>query len=113
MKLQLPSVTLLCADSINPERSKIVLEYCKRLCDFGAVKLLTDKPIDYEHRIEIPRLNSIVAYSIFMLTKCHEYIETDHVLIVQRDGFILNPESWRQMRLSIGLIFIWTSEIFL
>jgi len=94
MKLQLPTVTLLCADSINPERSKIVLEYCKKLCDFGAVKLLTDLPVDYEHKVTIPRLNSIVAYSIFMLTKCHEYIDTDHVLIVQRDGFILNTSSW-------------------
>jgi len=109
MKLSLPSVTLLCADSVNPIRSKYVLEYCKRLCDFGAVKLLTHVPIEYEHKIEIPPLNSIVAYSIFMLTKCHEYIETDHVLIVQRDGFILNPESWNPAWLNydyIGPLFI-------
>ena len=94
MRLQLPSVTLLIADSVNAEGAKNVLEHCKNLCDFGAVKLLTDIEIDYEHKVTIPKLNSLVAYSIFMLTKCKDYFDTDHVLIVQRDGFILNPDSW-------------------
>jgi len=94
MKLQLPSVTLLIADSVNAKGAINVLEHCKNLCDFGAVKLLTDIEIDYEHKVTIPKLNSLVAYSIFMLTKCKDYFDTDHVLIVQRDGFILNPESW-------------------
>jgi len=94
MKLQLPSVTLLIVDSVNAKGAINVLEHCKNLCDFGAVKLLTDIEIDYEHKVTIPKLNSLVAYSIFMLTKCHLYFNTPHVLIVQRDGFILNPESW-------------------
>ena len=94
MKLQLPSVTLLIVDSVNAKGAINVLEHCKSLCDFGAVKLLTDIEIDYEHKVTIPKLNSLVAYSIFMLTKCKDYFDTDHVLIVQRDGFILNPESW-------------------
>jgi len=94
MKLQLPNVTLLIVDSVNAKGAINVLEHCKNLCDFGAVKLLTDIEIDYEHKITIPKLNSLVAYSIFMLTKCKDYFDTDHVLIVQRDGFILNPESW-------------------
>src|SRR5678816_159618 len=94
MKLQLPSVSLLCIDSVNAKGAINVLEHCKNLCDFGAVKLLTDIEIDYEHKVTIPKLNSLVAYSIFMLAKCKDYFDTDHVLIVQRDGFILNPESW-------------------
>jgi len=94
MKLQLPSVTLMIIDSVNAKGAINVLEHCKNLCDFGAVKLLTDIEIHYEHKVTIPKLNSLVAYSIFMLTKAHLYIDTPNVLIVQRDGFILNPESW-------------------
>jgi len=94
MKLQLPTVSLLCIDSVNAKGAVNVLDHCKNLCDFGAVKLLTDIEIDYEHKVTIPKLNSLVAYSIFMLTKCKDYFDTDHVLIVQRDGFILNPDSW-------------------
>lgn len=92
-KLQLPSVTLMCIDCVDVNRAVAVVEHCKTLCDFGAVKVLTSMPTDHEH-IKIIPLNSLVEYSIFMLTKCSEYIDTEHVLIVQRDGWILNPSSW-------------------
>lgn len=108
MKLHLPSVTLLCIDCIDVDRAQRVLERCKGKADFGAVKLLTSLPTDYPH-IEIMPLNSLVAYSIFMLTRVHEYIDTPHVLIVQRDGFILNPGSFdvRWLELDyIGPLFV-------
>lgn len=103
-KLQLPSVTLICTDCLNANRAIKVLEHCKSLCDFGAVKFLTSIPVEYEHRVKIMPLNSLIAYSIFMLTRFHEYIETEHCLIVQRDGFILNPESWDDEWLSLDYI---------
>lgn len=93
-KLSLPSVTLICIDCVNANRAIKVLERCKAVADFGAVKLLTHIPVQYEHKIKIIPLNSLVAYSIFVLTRLHEYIDTEHLLIVQRDGWILNPESF-------------------
>lgn len=104
MKLQLPTVTLICCDCVNASRAINVLERCKELADFGAVKLLTNIPVKYEHRIKIMPLNSLVAYSIFMLTKLHKYIDTDHVLIVQRDGWILNPQSFKPEWLELDYI---------
>lgn len=95
-KLQLPTVTLLITDCINVKRAERVIEICKQHCDFGAIKLLTSLPTDSEYRVEIMPLNTLVMYSIFMLTECHKYIDTPHVLIVQRDGFILNPQSFKQ-----------------
>ena len=92
-KLQLPSVTLMCIDCVDVNRAIAVVEHCKTLCDFGAVKVLTSIPTDYEH-IKISPLNSLVEYSIFMLTECSKYIDTDHVLIIQRDGWILNTNTW-------------------
>jgi len=67
---------------------------CKSLCDFGDVKLLTSIPVEYEHRVKIMPLNSLVAYSVFMLTRFNQYIDTSHCLIVQCDGWILNPQSF-------------------
>lgn len=104
MKLQLPSVTLMCIDCVNANRAIRVLEHCKKKADFGAVKFLSHIPTSYEHRVKIFPLNSLIAYSIFMLTKVHEYIETDHVLIVQRDGFILNPQSFEKDWLGLDYI---------
>lgn len=93
-KLQLPSVTLICADCVDAGRAAKVIELCKSKVDFGDVKLLTHIPISYEHKVKIPPLNSLIAYSIFMLTKFYEYIDTEHCLLVQRDGWVLNPSSW-------------------
>lgn len=96
MKLQLPSITAICIDCVNANRAIRVLEHCKSLCDFGDVKLLTSIPVAYEHRVRIKPLNSLIAYSIFMLTKVHEYVNTPHMLILQRDGFIINPSAWQE-----------------
>lgn len=92
--IDFPSTTLFIADCLNVERAIKVVERCKRLCNFASIKLLTSLPTDYEHKVEIMPLNSLVAYSIFMLTKSHEYVDTPHCLVVQRDGWILNPQSW-------------------
>lgn len=93
-KLQLPDVTLFMADSVNPESSIKVIEHCKRMVDFGDVKLLTHKELGYEHEVKIPELKSLIGYSIFMLTKAHKYFDTKFALTIQRDGWILNPQSW-------------------
>lgn len=104
MKLQLPTVTLMCIDCLNANRAIKVLERCKEKADFGAVKLITSIPNEYPQSVKIIPLNSLVAYSIFMLTKIHEYIETENVLIVQRDGWILNPESFNPEWLELDYI---------
>lgn len=104
MKLKLPTVTLICVDCVDAEGAAKVLEICKDKVDFGAVKLLTNLPIENEHRIEIMPLNTLIMYSVFMLTKLHEYIDTPNVLIVQRDGWILNPESFRMEWLELDYI---------
>lgn len=93
-KLQLPNVTCMCIDGVNARRAVNVLEHCKKLCDFGAVKLLTHHNIDYPHKVEIVPLNTLIAYSIFCLTEMHKHVDTSHVLIVQRDGWILNTQTW-------------------
>jgi hypothetical protein len=89
---------------VNVNRAIRVIKRCKELCDFGDVKFLTSLPTDHEHKVEIMPLNSLIAYSVFMVTKCHEYIDTPHVLIVQRDGFILNPSSWNPAWLDLDYI---------
>lgn len=93
-KLKLPDITLLIADGVNAHRAKNVLEKCKSVADFGAVKLLTHLPVDSKHRVEIMPLNSLVAYSIWCLTEMYKHFDTSHCLIVQRDGWIINPQSW-------------------
>jgi hypothetical protein len=93
MKLSLPTVTLLCVDCVNAERAIASVDRCKSVCDFGAVKFLTSLPTDYPH-VVIDPLQTLVHYSIWMLKKCHEYIDTKHFLVCQHDAWIINPEAW-------------------
>ena len=93
-KLNLPTVTLMCVDCVSASRARAVLEECKSLCDFAAVKLLTSEPTDYEHAIPIEPLRSLNDYSAFMLKKLSLHFDTPHVQIVQHDGWILDPEAW-------------------
>lgn len=107
--LELPSVTLFCADCVDSVRAIKAIERCKSVCNFGAVKFLTSLPTDYEHKIEIPKLPSLCDYSIFMLKRAPSFIETKHALIVQHDGYILNVDSWNPAWLNydyIGPLFI-------
>jgi len=104
MKLQLPTVTLVCVDCVDAICAAMVLEICKQKADFGAVKLLTHLPVESEHRVEIMQLTSLVMYSVFMLKKLHEYIDTPNLLIVQRDGWILNAQSFKMEWLELDYI---------
>lgn len=103
-KLQLPTVTLLMVDCVNPTQAAKVLDHCKSLCDFGDVKFLTSCDIEHENLVKIPALTSLVSYSIFMLSKCHEYINTPNILTVQCDGWILNPKSFNPEWLDLDFI---------
>jgi hypothetical protein len=100
--IQLPQVTLLIADDINPILSKEVLNICQKEIEFGAVKLLTSH--DIEGATKIPQLTTLVDYSVFMLTRAWGFVETEFCLVVQRDGFILNPGKWNNDWLKLDYI---------
>lgn len=104
MKLQLPTVTLICVDCLNTRLAIKVIEKCKEKCDFGDIKLLTSITTEYPHAVKIMPLHSLIAYSIFMLTRIHEYVNTPNIMIVQRDGWILNTESFDYSWLELDFI---------
>lgn len=93
-KLSLPRVTLVGIDCIDPDRLKRVMDICTDQCIFGAVTLLTSCETPYSTAIRIPAINSLEAYSRFLIEELFRYVQTDFVLIVQYDGFILNPSAW-------------------
>jgi len=93
-KLDLKDTTLICVDCRDISRTVKVMERCEELVDFGAVKLLTTLETDYHGKVDCPHIASHVMYSIFMLKELYKYVDTKYMLVVQSDGFILNPQSW-------------------
>ncbi len=102
--MKLENVTLICIDCVNPELSLKVLEICQRKIEFGSVKLLTHLPIESEYIVKIEPLTSLIMYSVFCLTELYKYVDTTHMLIVQNDGFILNPDKFQKEWLNLDYI---------
>jgi hypothetical protein len=75
-KLQLPNVTLLCVDCVDVDRAIAIVEHCKTMVDFGAVKVISNQERNYPI-VKISPLNTLIMYSVWMLTECHKYIDTD------------------------------------
>jgi hypothetical protein len=94
MKKSLKNVTLLGVDCVDIERLKIASDICQKYFDFGAVKLLTSIPDSDSRIIPIDPLLSIEEYSKFCIRSMSDFVNTEFVLIIQYDGFILNPDAW-------------------
>lgn len=94
MKRKLPGVTLLGIDCVDIERLVQAAEICQKDFEFEEVKLLTSLPSDQKDIVSIDSITSIEAYSQFAIERLDEYVQTPHVLIIQYDGFILNPDAW-------------------
>lgn len=91
---ELQNITLLGLDCVDIDRLIQASEICKKNFKFGAVKLLTSIPSSHPNIVKIDPVNSIKAYNEFMINKVNDYVDTDIVLIIQYDGFILNPQAW-------------------
>lgn len=96
-KLNLKNVTLFCYENRPEYIEKAIesVEICNFYADFGDIKFVTNKQIDYEHCVvdEFP-IKTLTDYSKFILTKLNGYVEKDYVLICQSDGHITNPQFW-------------------
>ncbi len=94
MKKFLPNVTLLGLDCVDIERLKLACDICQKDFEFGAVKLLSSIPDSDSRVIPIKNINSIEEYSHFFVKEVNDHVDTDFVLVIQYDGFILNPQAW-------------------
>ena len=97
-KLALPTVTLCAAASVNVKATIDALTTCLQQVDFAECLLFTDLDVGginpLIHVVPINRLRSASDYSFFVLKRLHQYIETQHCLLVQWDGFVTNATSW-------------------
>ncbi len=94
-KIKLESVTLLAIDCVDLGRVKQVMEICLNYFEFAEVKVLSSLTSnDFDNICKIAPIKSTEEYSSFVINELHQHINTTHVLIIQYDGFILNPKAW-------------------
>lgn len=81
-KLNLHNVTLFCLD-IDSKRGARAIATCANEAVFGEIQMLS-----------LPDITDLDKYSHFMLKDLANYVQTEYVLIVQHDGYIVNTEAW-------------------
>lgn len=97
--LNLDKITLVAVTSVGLEPTINALEYSCQNINFGDVKLISDiKPnnlpsfIKYEY---INKISSIDQWNHDIIYKLPKYIDTEFALLIHADGFVVNPDSWR------------------
>jgi len=97
-RLQLPDVTLVCVDTRTPDLALAAMQRCRERVDFAAALLFTDPSLTLAVPEGIQRLplqiDSVPAYSQFMLRGLTPHIHTSHLLVVQWDGWLTHPAAW-------------------
>ena len=111
----LPNVTLVAVSSVDLDGALFALSFSSSRIQFADVKFLTSElivPNDPKIKVEsISKLN-IRGYSKFILQDLHKHISTDFCLVVQADGFVLNPEQWQNEFLEYDYIGApWPQEL--
>jgi hypothetical protein len=116
MKLELKNVTIVSIDCVNAELALLAIRKSLNQCDFSKAILFTDnKDIQDDHISvhSIEKINSKNEYSKFLIKDLNKYIETEFVLIVQWDGFVVNTKAWNPKFLNydyIGAKWYWHKD---
>jgi len=93
----LSDVTLVSVTGVNVDATQQAMRQCLRGLRFARSLLIASAPpTTPDPRIEYIPIGPMdyAGYSRFMLKDLHGYVATSHALIVQADGFVLNPERW-------------------
>jgi hypothetical protein len=101
-KFDLKNVTLISLAAINYKEVIYAMEKSREKISFFDCKIVSpQKPQALPHGInweKCPPLrlreSGIDDYSHYMLYHIWEHIETDYCLVIQADGYVLNPECW-------------------
>ena len=101
---KLANITLFGLDCVEIDRLIQASEICLKDFEFGKVKFLTSLESKNSHIVKIDPINYIEAYNDFMIKQMNGYIDTDFALVIQYDGFILNPEAWTDEYLNYDYI---------
>src|SRR5260221_6839368 len=98
--LQLPGVTLVCIDTANHALALRALALSAATIRYARVLFVTDAIPDGLHvpdGVEVATIAPMAsrdAYSHFVLKELLPFVLTEHVLLVQWDGYVVNPAAW-------------------
>ena len=94
--VELNNVTIVAVAGIRPLEALFAIEYSCKDIKFKEAKLITTHNIESDNVeiIKLPGSMDYQEYNRFIVYNLWKYINTDFVLIVQDDGFVVNSYKW-------------------
>ena len=103
--MKLNNVSLVIIDDVDVNRVLDVLDVCNYYIDFYDIFYFTSLDVknEYVKRIDY-KIDDLYKYSNFLLKDVTQYIKSEYILVVQWDGFVLNPSAWNHNFLNYDYI---------
>jgi hypothetical protein len=99
--MNLSQITLVCIEGTEKEnniRDAVnALKISSSVLSFKEIIILSPTPpVELPENIKYYKINKLtwVEYNQFVVSELHKYINTEYCLLIQSDGFILNPHLW-------------------
>src|SRR5580765_1752701 len=98
MKRKLENVTLVCIDCFYYGEAISAIKKTLAQIEFAEVLFLTDieaysKSFPFKI-VKIDKISSKQEYSQFVIKELDKYFDTEFVMIIQHDGWVLNGNAW-------------------
>ena len=95
--MKLNNVTIAAVAGTKAIETLKAIKYSIRDLEFDRVILITPEDIE-DDQVEIIKCEPLnyEQYNHFIVYRLHEYINTTHCLLVQNDGYVVNPDMWQE-----------------
>ena len=92
----LENVTMVAVAGVRIPETIEALKISSKDIKFGAVKLFTHEEVKVEG-VEVINIEELdyENYNRFIVFELYKHVDTEFILIIQDDGFIVNPDQWR------------------
>jgi putative flippase GtrA/tetratricopeptide (TPR) repeat protein len=91
-----PGTTLCCIDSRPHELARLALARSLARCRFTRAILISDADVHVEgvETVRVPPIRTAQDHAHCVMKELDRYIDTDFVLLIQYDAFVLNADRW-------------------
>lgn len=114
--MKLPNVTLCTITSDMLDLTARAMRICQKDIEFGASVFVSDDEIPdgpWSKQAIIPKLGDLNDYNRFVSKNLPKYCNTDFLLLVQWDGYVLDYKCWDDRFLNydyIGAVWPWHED---
>lgn len=97
--LNLPDVTLVMIETREHALALMALEECEKKAKFGDILVFTDQVSRFlsspRHCYAVPDWPDKLGWSKFLWNNVAPFVTTSHLLVIQWDSWIKDPDMWR------------------